>query len=73
MAVREVKKRPVRGGVWGLFLGLGLALLLIAYNVIALGTLTPYVVLVLGIVVGVLWGVYGPAKGSDEPPEEIER
>ena len=72
MVTREIKKRPVRGGIWGLLFGLGVALLLIAFNVIAFGTMPPYVVAVLGVVAGVLWGIYGPAKGSDEPPADAE-
>ena len=66
----NVKKRPVRGGVWGLIAGIGLALLLIAYNVIALGTLTPYLVIALMVVVGVAWGSLGPAKDrGDRAPD----
>lgn len=67
MATREVEKRPLRGALWGLLLGVGVTLLLIAYNVVALGTLPPYVVVVVGILAGIAWGTLGPAKASDEP------
>ena len=64
----KLKRHPIRGALFGLLLGIGTAALLIMYAVIALGTLTPIVVIVLGVVVGVLWGMFGPAKGSREPP-----
>lgn len=59
-----VKRHPIRGFFGGLFLGLGVALLLVVSSQIALGTLTPLVVVAVGIVVGVLWAVVGPARGG---------
>ena len=50
--------RPVRGFFAGLMLGLGVAILLIVFAVIALGTLTPYIIIVAGVVLGVLLGVF---------------
>ena len=49
---------PVRGFFGGLFLGLGVALLLIVFAVIALGTLTPYIIIVIGAVIGLLLGMF---------------
>ncbi len=48
-------------------MGIGLALALIGFAVIAAGTLTPYVVAACGVVVGVLWGFFAPAKGPKGP------
>ena len=71
---KSVNRRPVRAVFGGVFLGLGVALLLINFKVIALGTNAPYVVLVIGVVVGVVIGFLvpprpplrrRPASGSD--------
>lgn len=68
----DVKRHPIRGALWGLIAGLGLALLLFSYNVVALGTLTPYVVIVLGVAAGIGFGALAPAKGAaaQSPPAE---
>ena len=50
--------RPIRGLLAGLSLGIGVALLLIVFAVIALGTLTPYIIIVVGVVIGLLLGMY---------------
>ena len=60
-------RHPIRGGLYGLVMGLGLALILIGRSVIALGTLTPIIVVLLGVVAGVVWGSFGPAKGPTGP------
>jgi hypothetical protein len=57
-----VKRRPIRGFVWGLIAGLGLALILINFAVIALGTMAPWAVTLAVAVLGVLWGLFGPAR-----------
>lgn len=62
-----VNRHPIRGGLWGLMMGIGLALALIGFAVIAAGTLTPYVVTLGGVVVGVLWGFFAPAKSPNGP------
>ena len=48
-------------------MGVGLAAALIGFAVIAAGTLTPYVVALGGVVVGVLWGMLAPAKSPKGP------
>ncbi|HEU5300902.1 MAG TPA: SH3 domain-containing protein [Acidimicrobiia bacterium] len=57
-----MKRHPIRGFFGGLFLGLGIALLLVVTSQIALGTLTPLVIVVVGVVAGVLWAMFGPAR-----------
>jgi hypothetical protein len=49
------RHHPVRGFFGGLFVGLGVALLLFLYGKIAFGTLTPYVIILAGDVLVVLW------------------
>lgn len=68
----ELQRRPIRGALWGLLLGIGATALLIMYSVIAVGTLTLWVVLLAFIVLGVLWGLFGPAKRTrDLPPSQV--
>ena len=62
--MRAVRKRhPIIGFFGGLFLGLGVALLLVLYGKIAFGTLTPYVIILAGMVLGVVWAFVAPARG----------
>jgi hypothetical protein len=64
----SLKRHPIRGFVWGLVLGLGVALILVNFAVIALGTLTPWVITLAFAVLGVLWGLFAPAKTKGTPP-----
>ena len=59
---------PIRGGLWGLLLGIGVTLFLIGQKVVAFGTLPPILVIVAGIVVGIIWSCFGPAKQKDAEP-----
>jgi hypothetical protein len=63
-----VKKHPIRGLLWGLMFGLGLTLLLVVTKVINLDLITMIIVLAAGTLVGVLWGMFGPAKSPKGPP-----
>lgn len=67
-----IKRRPIRGFIWGLVFGLGLALLLIGRAVIALGTNAPYVVIIIGAILGLVWAYVAPAKGPKTPPTSTE-
>lgn len=62
------KRRPIRGLLYGLMLGLGLALLVVGQGIAALGTWPPFLVLVGGIIAGTLWSLYGPAKAPKGTP-----
>jgi hypothetical protein len=73
----EVSRRPIVGALAGLSFGLGLSLLLISFSVIALGTMTPLIVIVLGVVGGIALALLAPAPrsaragapmGGDAPP-----
>lgn len=53
-------RRPIRGAFAGLFLGLGVSLMLVLYSVNVPGDLV-----VIGFVVlGLLMGLFGPTRGS---------
>ena len=69
-APSKVKRHPIRGGIWGLIAGLGVAIALIGQAIIAAGTLTPWIITAAGLVVGVLWGMFGPAKKPKQPNTE---
>lgn len=62
----RIRRRPILGFFSGLLLGLGVAVLLFTYAKIALGTLTPFVIIGLGALLGLLWSIIGPARGR--PP-----
>jgi hypothetical protein len=71
-----VKERhPFRGFFGGLLLGLGVALLLIFAGFAPMGELTPWIILVLGVVVGLLVAFAGPTRGRRIPrhPVVVER
>lgn len=57
------KRHPIRGLFGGLCLGLGLAIMLVIYGKVAFGTWTPYLVIIAGVVIGVLWAFVAPARG----------
>lgn len=64
----KLKRHPIRGALWGLMMGLGVALILINFAVIALGTWMPWIVVGVFIVLGVLWGLFAPAKKPKAEP-----
>jgi hypothetical protein len=57
-----VERHPVRGAIWGLILGLGLAIYLIMFKVITIGAVIPIVVIVLSIGAGIAWGKFAPPR-----------
>jgi hypothetical protein len=66
---QEVRKHPVRGAIWGFFLGLGVAIYLILFAVIAFGEWIPFgLCIAAGIALGILWAYVAPAKQPKEPP-----
>lgn len=70
MTADTVKKtHPIRGFFWGLVFGIGLALVLVITTVISLSLVNLIIVVVAGLVLGVAWGLFGPAKApKGEPP-----
>jgi|GEM_PF-1245101 len=67
-------RRPIRGAIWGILLGLGLAAIFVGQKIVSLDSAMPWILLVIGIVAGILWGMVGPAKKpAGRPPREINR
>ena len=68
IADTRLKRHPIRGFLYGIFFGLGLALITVGQGWAALGTWPPFIVLIVGIIVGTLWATFGPAKAPKGPP-----
>ena len=63
-----IKRKPIRGFLYGIVLGLGLTLIVVGQGIAALGTWPPFLVLIGGIVAGTLWATFGPAKAPKGAP-----
>lgn len=68
MADTTIKRHPIRGFLYGILFGLGLVFVVVGQGWAALGTTPPFLVFVGGLVVGTLWGAYGPAKAPKGAP-----
>jgi hypothetical protein len=62
-----VNYHPIRGAVYGFFFGLGLALLLMVFKVLALSVPLILVLGVVFMVLGGLWGRFAPPRGAPDP------
>lgn len=62
MAEQILKRHPIRGLLYGIFFGLGLAFVAVGQGWAALGTAPPIILFVVGLIVGTVWGMFGPAK-----------
>lgn len=60
--VLEKQKKPVAGVLWGVVFGLGLSLLSVNFKIIEFAIAPMVVVFVVGVVLGVAWSLFGPAK-----------
>ncbi|MBT8216150.1 MAG: hypothetical protein HKN74_08405 [Acidimicrobiia bacterium] len=68
---------PIRGALWGLMLGLGLAIVLVVTTVIELNLAQIILAVIVGMAIGVGWSLFGPARrprgGAAPPPLQSER
>ena len=62
------KRHPIRGFLYGVFFGLGLALIVVGQGMGALGTWPPLIVFVVGVFAATLWGIAGPVKAPKGHP-----
>ena len=58
----------IRGLFFGLLLGLGLGLMSILYGFYFLGNMTPWIMVVVGIVIGILFAFVPRPWGRSAPP-----
>ena len=68
-----VRYHPIRGAIYGLLFGLGLALLLMVFKVLALSVPVIIVLGLLFLVLGGLWGRFAPPRGAKNPPPTATR
>lgn len=68
----QVKKRhPIMGLFFGLLLGLGLGLMAIIYNIYIAGPLTPWLLVILGVVIGLAMSYMPKLWGRKPPPATV--
>lgn len=68
MAVATTKKsHPIRGALYGIILGLGLALIAVGRKMVNLDSIVPVILVVVGIAIGIIWGMVAPAKKPKGP------
>lgn len=68
-----VTKHRIRGALWGLLLGLSIAIYTVLFSIIAFGDWLPLIGCVLvGVIVGVLWASFAPPKRTKKPLPESE-
>lgn len=67
MAEATVKRYPIRGLLWGILMGIGLAVTAIGMKWAAIGTNAPFVFFAIGLVISLAWSMFGPPKGPKGP------
>jgi hypothetical protein len=68
--IQRKKRHPIMGLFFGLLLGLGLGLMAIIYGIYFAGPLTPWILVVVGIVIGFLMSFVPKLWGRKAPPAE---
>jgi hypothetical protein len=59
----ERKRRPIRGALSGLVLGLGVLLLLVIYSAAAFTSMVPFILILAAcIALGIIVGLFAPAR-----------
>jgi hypothetical protein len=66
--ISNVQRHPVRGGLYGLLLGLGVAIYLVLFSVTPFSLTTMALVVVVVIALGAAWGAFAPPKRSGDEP-----
>jgi hypothetical protein len=67
--IQRKRRHPYRGLFFGLLLGIGLAIMAILYGWYWFGPLTPWLLLILAVVLGVLMSFVPRPWGRKDPPE----
>ncbi|MGI9623168.1 MAG: hypothetical protein ACR2PK_10060, partial [Acidimicrobiales bacterium] len=66
-APTRVNRHPIRGAMYGISTGIGVAMYLVLFSVTPFRWETIIVILVLGMILGALWGSLAPAKKPEGP------
>lgn len=72
MSTTTTKRHPIRGILWGILMGIGLAITAVGMKWAAIGTNGPFVFFGIGLVISVAWSLFGPAKAPKGPPPAAE-
>ena len=70
MAELVVVRHPIRGLLWGLVLGIGLAFMLVFSTIIVFARIPVVITITVGTLAGLLWSVLGPPRTTKSPPPE---
>jgi len=66
--IQRKKRHPILGLFFGLLLGLGLGLMAIIYGLYFIGPLTPWILVILGVVIGLVMAFVPRPWGRSRPP-----
>lgn len=66
--IQRKKRHPIMGLFFGLLLGLGLGLMAIIYGIYFAGPLTPWLLVILGVVIGLAMSYVPRFWGRKQPP-----
>jgi len=70
MAELVVVRHPIRGLLWGLVFGVGLAFVLVFSTIIVFARTPVVITITVGTLAGLLWSVLGPPRTTKSPPPE---
>ena len=65
-----VVRHPIRGLLWGLVFGIGLAFVLVFSTIIVFARIPVVITITVGTLAGLLWSVLGPPRTTKSPPPE---
>jgi len=63
----RLKRHPIRTGIGGLLGGIGVALMLVLYGKLTLGTAGPIIIIAVVTVAGVAWAFVAPPRQRRRP------
>ena len=70
MAELVVVRHPIRGVLWGLVFGIGLAFVLVFSTIIVFARVPVVITITVGTLAGLLWSVLGPPRTTKSPSPE---
>jgi len=70
MSELVVVRHPIRGLLWGIVFGVGLAFVLVFSTIIVFARTPVAITITVGTLAGLLWSVLGPPRTTKSPPPE---
>ena len=67
--IQRKKRHPIMGLFFGLLLGLGMGLMAIIYGIYFAGPMTPWILVILGVVIGLAMAFVPRLWGRKPPPQ----